>query len=71
MNQQPAPKVNESKPIFKLVIEDIEERAEFGKNKYGTYLQANNGRDSLVDAYQEVLDLALYIKQALEEKNNG
>lgn len=30
--------------------------------KYGTHLQAGNGRDHLQDAYEEALDLALYLK---------
>jgi hypothetical protein len=30
----------------------------------------NNGRDSLMDAYQEALDLVMYLRQAIEERNN-
>ena len=38
-----------------------------GRKSYGTSLQAHNGRDPMTDAYQEVLDLALYLRQAIEE----
>lgn len=31
-------------------------------------LQAHNGRDPLVDAYQEALDLVVYLRQAIEER---
>lgn len=52
---------------FDLVIADIEERKKLGLAKYGTLLQAFNGRDALVDAYQEAIDLVQYLRQALEE----
>jgi hypothetical protein len=41
-----------------------------GKAKYGTELKTHNGRKALVDAYQEALDLCLYLKQALMEAQN-
>lgn len=40
----------------------------FGRQKYGTPLTADNGRDPLVDAYQEALDLVVYLRQAIEER---
>ena len=49
------------------VIADIEARKAIGLVKYGTLLQAFNGRDALVDAYQEALDLTQYLRQAVEE----
>ena len=49
------------------VIADIEARKAIGLKKYGTLLQAFNGRDALVDAYQEALDLMQYLRQAVEE----
>jgi len=64
---EPAPKPNKGEPIWKLVIKDMEERDRVGREKYGTPLQAFNGRKPLVDAYQEVLDLAVYLRQAIEE----
>ena len=42
----------------------------WGKNKkkYGIMLQTDNGREALWDAYQEALDLAMYLRQAILEK---
>lgn len=65
---EPTPKPNNSPSIHDLVIEDMKSRKEMGLNKYKTILQANNGRNALKDAYEEVLDLAMYLKQKLEEE---
>jgi hypothetical protein len=53
------------------VIRDIEQRRLVGIERYGTPLQAHNGRNPLVDAYQESLDQTTYLRQALEEQNWG
>lgn len=34
-------------------------------------LQPHNGRNALIDAYQEALDLVVYLRQALEECKGG
>ena len=65
---QPPPKRNDSTPIWDLVIADMRERDREGRRRYGMPLQAHNGRDVLVDAYQEALDLAVYLRQAIEER---
>ena len=65
--RQPAP-TGTGPEITPLVIKDLEARYRFGKNKYGEGLRANNGRDPLIDLYQELLDAVLYTRQALEEK---
>lgn len=57
--------------ITSLVMHDLIERTEKGINTYGQALRANNGRSALVDAYQEALDLAMYLRQAIEEMNHG
>lgn len=54
-----------------LVIEDMRKRKEFGLAKYGTILQAGNGRNALQDAYEEVLDLAVYLRQKIEEERRS
>lgn len=64
---EPPPKPNSSQPVWELVMQDMFERNEFGKAKYGTPLQAHNGRNALKDAYEEVLDLAVYLKQRIVE----
>lgn len=45
------------------LIVDIEERKAIGIERYGTPLQPFNGRDPLVDCYQELIDAAQYAKQ--------
>lgn len=64
---QPNPQPGKTK-ILDLVLSDLQERAEQGHKKYGCYLQSHNGRDALQDAYEEALDLAMYLRQAIEEK---
>jgi len=54
--------------IFEQVKQDIEQRAEKGIKKYGERVKFYNGRDALQDAYEEALDLAMYLKQAIIEK---
>ena len=67
---QPDPKPNNLPAIWDLVIQDMQERDEDGFNRYQTRLQPFNGRDALFDAYQECLDLAVYIRQAIFERDN-
>jgi len=64
---QPNPKQGEQ-VVVDVVLADIRERAEAGKRKYGTYLETNNGRNPLWDAYQEAIDLVMYLRQALLEQ---
>jgi len=45
------------------VIEDFVERENVGVESYGGPLQINNGRDALVDAYEELLDAFMYLTQ--------
>lgn len=66
---QPAPTSMPDAPaIWALVIEDMHARDNFGLEKYSTRLQPLNGRVALTDVYQEVLDMAVYIKQELVER---
>ena len=46
---------------------DLMSRADVGYKKYGVYLQPGNGRDSIIDAYQEVLDCVKYLRTAIHE----
>ena len=50
------------------IIDDLHARAEMGEGKYGTVLKTHNGRNALMDAYQEALDLCMYLKQVLLEQ---
>lgn len=63
---QPAP-ANVGTAIVPLVIEDLSARREFGRKKYGDELRTSNGRDALIDAYQEALDLCIYLRQRIEQ----
>jgi hypothetical protein len=65
---QPPPIPNQRRAIVDLVIEDLIERKRVGIERYGTPLQAHNGRDSLVDLYQELQDAVLYVRQKIEEQ---
>jgi len=67
---QPPPVRTGGGAIQNMVIADIEARKQVGLERYGTLLQAHNGRDALMDAYQEALDLAVYLRQALEERDH-
>lgn len=51
---------------------DLEHRAAAGEKKYGTRLKTDNGRDAVVDAYEEAQDAVMYLAQAvLEEPFDG
>jgi hypothetical protein len=67
-NVQTSPKTSAG-DVWKLVMTDMKQRRKFGIAKYGTPVQANNGRDALMDAYQEALDLAVYLRQAIAERD--
>jgi hypothetical protein len=65
---EPSPVPGNSPSMHDLVIADIQSRKDFGLSKYGTILQTFNGRDGLKDAYEEVIDLIVYLRQKLEEE---
>jgi len=67
---QPAPHSGKL-TVIDYVLADMAQRAAAGLQKYGTQLQTHNGRDALWDAYQEALDLAMYLRQAILERNNN
>jgi len=69
---EPDPVPNDRTAVWEAVLADIAERDLIGKEKYGVRLQPFNGRKPLVDAYQEALDLVVYLKQAImEEEENA
>ena len=65
--EQPMPK-GKGTPIVSLVVKDLMDRAFEGTEKYGEPLKKFNSRNAAVDAYQEVCDLAMYLRQDLEER---
>ena len=69
-DEQPEPRPTSSRPVWELVVEDMHSRDQLGRSRYGVPLQAGNGRDALRDAYEEALDLAVYLRQAIEERRD-
>ncbi len=67
--EQPMPTRNGHVSIQSLVRIDLEAREQVGIQRYGTALQPHNGRDALRDAYEEALDLACYLRQAMAERD--
>lgn len=67
---QPDPIRNFQPRVHEVVARDVLERMELGMRRYGTPLQAFNGRDALWDAYEEAIDLAVYLRQAIWERDH-
>jgi hypothetical protein len=69
---EPSPVKNDLPYLWPKAIERIiqaaKQRDEFGEKKYGTRLQPFNGRDPLVDMFQEVLDALVYLEQEFFER---
>lgn len=70
LREQPPPFHNDHAIVQDAVIADMQTRKQVGIARYGTPLQPFNGRDALWDAYEEALDLACYLKQALLERDS-
>ena len=68
-SKQSAPK-GSGNPILGMVLADLTNRALEGIEKYGEPLKAHNGRNALWDAYQEALDLAMYLRQLIQEQSD-
>lgn len=65
---EPPPVNKEELPdVWSLVIQDMKDRNEFGIKKHGVPLKPHNGRYSVIDAYQEALDLCVYLRQLIYE----
>lgn len=69
IKDQPQPKQSTHPAVWRLVMKDMVDRDQTGRERYGVPLQGHNGRDALVDAYQEALDLAVYLRQAIYERD--
>lgn len=67
IDEQAPPRPSEG-DVWLLVMADMEERRKAGISKYGQPVQPFNGRDALIDAYQEALDMCVYLRQAIEER---
>lgn len=74
MRQRPGdqklPVPNDQPDIQSQVVADIEQRRQLGIDRYGTALQPFNGRDVDQDAYEEAMDLTMYLKQRMIERTD-
>lgn len=67
--EQDVPVVNDGVSMQSLVRQDLDDRERVGIQRYGTSLQAFNGRDAVRDAYEEAMDLTVYLRQVLAERD--
>lgn len=65
--EQDAPKPNMNPAVWGLVLLDMADRDLKGAEKYGTRLQPHNGRDFLLDLYEELLDAVVYARGLRKE----
>jgi hypothetical protein len=56
-----------SDSLWQAVIADMHAREEMGLRKYGRFLTAKSREMGLQEAYEEALDLCVYLKKALVE----
>jgi hypothetical protein len=54
--------------IYTSVLADMQERHELGVKRYGVALTGFNGRNQLIDLYQELLDATVYMRAWLYER---
>lgn len=57
-----------ARDVFAMVRADLDERERIGYATYGGPLRTFNGRNALRDAYEEALDQAMYLRQAIDER---
>lgn len=55
--------------LFDEVKLDLDARNQLGHESYGRTMEPHDGRDSLREAYEEALDLVMYLKKALVERD--
>lgn len=66
---QPLPVPNDQPDMWLKVIQDMGARRQVGIERYNTVLQPLNGRDTLRDAYEEGLDLVVYLRTEVAERD--
>jgi len=60
----------EQSEIFSQVIADLQDRDQLGWKNYRRELTADTYDDPLKEAYEEALDLAVYLKCAILQRQN-
>ena len=69
VTEQTPPTPNAHPAVWPLVLDDMEARDTEGRRKYGVPLQPHNGRDTLIDLYQELLDAVVYTRTLIYERD--
>ena len=54
---------------WNAVMQDMLERNEVGAKKYNKYLNPNTSEDMVQHAYEEALDLAVYLKTLIMQRD--
>ena len=70
VKDQPPPKPVAGPAIQDLVLVDVAERKRVGIERYGQPVLPHNGRNALVDLYQELLDAVMYTRQLIYEQEH-
>lgn len=61
--------MSNQREVLPKILADLRERVEVkGMETYGRVLTTNDGRDSLQDLYEELLDACVYIKKLMMER---
>lgn len=63
--------VGSARHIRDKVADDLQARRQLGLDRYGSLLQAHNGRNALRDLYEELQDAAVYARQRLAETDES
>ena len=69
LHEQARKREKDKQLVLDLVFDDMTSRDQVGRKRYGTPLQGFNGRDMLQDAYEEALDLCVYLRGAIYERD--
>jgi len=67
---QPLPVPTGGPSMHDKLIEMVLARKKLGLSRYGSLLQAHNGRDVLRDILEELVDACVYVLQAIEERDH-
>lgn len=62
---------NKEESIWNQVILDIRKREQTGVLRYGKYLTKHTPEDVLNHAYNEALDLVVYLRTEIIKRNTG
>jgi hypothetical protein len=61
----------EAMSVRNAIRDLLAERKRLGVERYGSLLQAGNGRDARRDLLEELADAAVYARQVQEERGDG